>query len=270
MEHKALMQPKPILGATLAAVIASVGALAACGESPTGTRVAPTPGTLAAPVTTETPTQPIAAPQPVPASKGEPLTDHAALTLFAEAMSAVETAHVAGELDVRESAVAPGAAILQAFSGYGQMDADSRFAGIVQIVAEGTFPFESRWVDGVYYDRDPGTGKWGVVAPETGQRVLLGLFDSSLIGSAEDMLDPTVRREVLDGAPVLRVDGTVDRSDLLISRKVLWIGEDDYLLRRVRLEGSPPPDLVSGSQEGYFTLTADYSGYNQLVIVTAP
>ena len=109
-----------------------------------------------------------------------------------------------------------------------------------------------------------------MVALETGQRVLIGLFESSLVGSADDMRDPTVTREVLDGAPVLRVDGAVDRADLLVSRKVLWIGEDDYLLRRIRLEGSPPPELVNGSQEGYFTLTADYSGYNQLVIVTAP
>ena len=142
--------------------------------------------------------------------------------------------------------------------------------GWIQVAAAGTFPFESRWVGGVYYDKDTGTGRWGVVEPGAGQRVLIGLFDSSLIGSVEDMLDPAVTREALDGAPVLRVDGTVDRADLLISRKVLWIGEDDNLLRRVRLEGSPPPELVSGSQEGYFTLIADYSGYGQLVIVTAP
>ena len=109
-----------------------------------------------------------------------------------------------------------------------------------------------------------------MVALETGQRVLIGLFESSLVGSADDMRDPTVTREVLDGMPVLRVDGAVDRADLLVSRKVLWIGEDDHRLRRIRLEGSPPPELVNGSQEGYFTLTADYSGYNQLVIVTAP
>ena len=247
------MQPKPIVGAILVAAIAAAGALAACGDD-----------------LTETGGEPTAAPKPTPAPKGEPLTDHTALTLFAEAMSAVGTAHVTGELDVRESVVAPGAAILQTFSGYGQMDADSRFAGIVQVVAAGTFPFESRWVDGVYYDRDPATGKWGVVAPETGQRVLIALFESSLIGSADDMRDLTVTREVLDGVPVSRVAGTVDRADLLVSRKVLWIGEDDYLLRRIRLEGSPPPELVNGSQEGYFTLTADYSGYNQLVIVTAP
>ena len=265
------MQPKPIVGAILVAAIAAAGALAACGDSLTETGGEPTrTGAIAAPDTIQTPVQPTAAPQPTPASKGEPLTDHTALTLFAEAMSAVGTAHVTGELDVRESVVAPGALILQTFSGYGQMDADSRFAGIVQVVAAGTFPFESRWVDGAYYDRDPGTGKWGVVAPETGQRVLIGLFESSLVGSADDMRDPTVTREVLDGAPVLRVDGAVDRADLLVSRKVLWIGEDDYLLRRIRLEGSPPPELVNGSQEGYFTLTADYSGYNQLVIVTAP
>ena len=265
------MQPKPIVGAILVAAIAAAGALAACGDSLTETGGEPTrTADLSAPTTMQTPVQPTAAPQPTPASKGEPLTDHTALTLFAEAMSAVGTAHVTGELDVRESVVAPGALILQTFSGYGQMDADSRFAGIVQVVAAGTFPFESRWVDGAYYDRDPGTGKWGVVAPETGQRVLIGLFESSLVGSADDMRDPTVTREVLDGAPVLRVDGAVDRADLLVSRKVLWIGEDDYLLRRIRLEGSPPPELVNGSQEGYFTLTADYSGYNQLVIVTAP
>ena len=265
------MQPKPIVGAILVAAIAAAGALAACGDSLTETGGEPTrTADLSAPTTMQTPVQPTAAPQPTPASKGEPLTDHTALTLFAEAMSAVGTAHVTGELDVRESVVAPGALILQTFSGYGQMDADSRFAGIVQVVAAGTFPFESRWVDGAYYDRDPGTGKWGVVAPETGQRVLIGLFESSLVGSADDMRDPTVTREVLDGAPVLRVDGAVGRADLLVSRKVLWIGEDDYLLRRIRLEGSPPPELVNGSQEGYFTLTADYSGYNQLVIVTAP
>ena len=265
------MQPKPIVGAILVAAIAAAGALAACGDSLTDTGGEPTrTGALAAPVTIQTPVQPTASPHPTPTSKGELLTDHAALTLFAEAMSAVETAHVTGELVVKESVVAPGDAILQAFSGYGQMDADSRFAGIIQVVAAGTFPFESRWVGGVYYDKDPATGKWGVVAPETGQRVLIALFESSLIGSADDMRDLTVTREVLDGMPVSRVAGAVDRADLLVSRKVLWIGEDDYLLRRIRLEGSPPPELVNGSQEGYFTLTADYSGYNQLVIVTAP
>ena len=265
------MQPKQIVGAILVAAIAAAGALAACGDSLTDTGGEPTrTGALAAPVTIQTPVQPTASPHPTPTSKGELLTDHAALTLFAEAMSAVETAHVTGELVVKESVVAPGDAILQAFSGYGQMDADSRFAGIIQVVAAGTFPFESRWVGGVYYDKDPATGKWGVVAPETGQHVLIALFESSLIGSADDMRDLTVTREVLDGMPVSRVAGAVDRADLLVSRKVLWIGEDDYLLRRIRLEGSPPPELVNGSQEGYFTLTADYSGYNQLVIVTAP
>ena len=267
------MQPKPIVGAILVAAIAAAGALAACGDdlTETGTGGEPTrTGAIAAPDTMQTPVQPTAVPQSIPASKGEVLTDHTLLTLFAEAMSAVGTAQVTGELVVKESVVAPGAAILQTFSGYGQMDADSRFDGIIQVIAAGTFPFESRWVGGVYYDKDAGTGRWGVVEPEAGQRVLISLFESSLIGNADDMRDLTVKREVLDGAPVLRVDGTVDRADLLVTRKVLWIGEDDHRLRRVRLEGSPPPELVDGSQEGYFTLTADYSGYNQLVIVTAP
>ena len=123
------MQPKPIVGAILVAAIAAAGALAACGDDLTSTGGEPTrTGAIAAPVTMQTPVQPTAAPKPTPAPKGEPLTDHTALTLFAEAMSAVGTAHVTGELDVRESVVAPGALILQTFSGYGQMDADSRFA----------------------------------------------------------------------------------------------------------------------------------------------
>ena len=265
------MQSKHIAGTILVAVVAATGALAACGDSPTDGDAEPTStGTLASLEGMQTPAQPTAVPQSNRASKGEALGDDAALALFAEAMSAAETAFVAGELVVKESVVSPGPAILQTFSGYGQMDADSSFAGITQVAAAGTFPFESRWVDGVYYDKDVGTGRWGVVEPEVGQRVLISLFDSSLIGSTDDMIYPAVRREVLDGMPVLRVDGTVALPDLLVSRKVLWIGEDDNRLRRVRLEGSPPPELVDGSEEGYFTLTADYSGYNQLVIVTAP
>lgn len=125
------MRPKPIAGAILVAALAAAVALAACSDFPTETAGAPTPArAMAAPVTTHTPSQPIAASQPGPASKGEALTNHAALTLFAEAMSAAETAFVTGELVVKESVVAPGPAILQTFSAYGQMDADSRFAGI--------------------------------------------------------------------------------------------------------------------------------------------
>ena len=77
--------------------------------------------------------------------------------------------------------------------------------------------------------------------------------------------------DTLDGVPVLLVQGSVD-TDLPIDTVYLWIGEEDNLLRRARLEsiqsGSEfnlPPDVTL-----YISIEADYSQHGQEVTVERP
>ena len=227
------------------------------------------------PVTIEAPVQPgtATAPQPVPQSTAEPLTDHSSLFLFTEAMAAVESAHVEGELALKESADAETALLLQRFTGDGELNGDNQMAGTMDVNTggfAGSFPFETRRVGGIDYSKDPAAGQWAT-APPGNPSILNDLFDPAIIG-VSDLVDPVVTRETLDGGGVFRVEGAVD-SELPIARKVLWIGDEDHLLRQVYLEGAMPasafPGLASGD-EIHVSLTARYSQYNEPVNVTAP
>ena len=226
-------------------------------------------------VTIEAPVQPITAPTPQPAaeSAGEPLTDHTSLVQFAEAMAAVESAHVEGELTLKESADAKTGLLLQRFSGGGVLGGDNEITGTLEVNAggfAGSLPFETRRVDGVDYGKDPATGQW-VVTPPGDPSIINDLFDPSIIG-ASDLVDPVVTRETQDGAGVLRVEGSVE-SDPSITRKVLWMGDDDHLLRQIQLEAVLPasgfPGLSPGGGDIHMSLTARYSRYDEPVDVTA-
>ncbi len=203
---------------------------------------------------------------------GEPLTDDSVLIAYAEAMTSAGSAHIVGEINIKNSPDAENSLMRQSFEGEGVLGGDNRMAGTIEVNDSGfsaTIPFESRRVDGVEYELDPQSGQW--VELPTGEPVIFTtLFDFSIIGP-ENLVDPTVANETLDGVPVLLVQASVG-IDLPINRIYLWIGEEDHLLRRVRLEsvesGSQfdlPPDVSL-----YIAITADYSLHGQEVTVQRP
>ena len=228
-------------------------------------------------VTIEAPTQPIAAPTPHPTAESTPLTDHTSLSQFSEAMAAVESAHVEGEMVLKESADAEASLLLQRFTGDGVLDGDSQITGTIEfnfVGFAGEIGFEARRVGGVNYSQDPVTGQWDVSPPDD-PGMLTDLFDASFIG-ASDLVDPTITRETLDGIGVLRIEGSGGGDDLPMGRKVLWVGEDDYLLRQLSLEAVLPasdfPGMLppGGGDEIHMSLTARYSRYGEPVTVQAP
>ncbi len=224
------------------------------------------------------------APQPIPESTAEPISDHTSLFLSMEAMASAQTAHIEGEFAIKESRDAETGLVLQRFSGDGMFGGDNRLTGTIEINTPesiGVVPFEARRVDGVEYStNDPALG-WDITpgggstfSNIFGEGIFNNLFDPS-IGDPAEMVDPVVTRETLDGEAVFRVDAAVDNPDTPLVRRVLWIGEDDYRLRQFYLEGSQsasdfPGFAPSGSDQVHISLTARYSNYDEPVTITAP
>ena len=203
---------------------------------------------------------------------GKPLTDDSVLAAYAAAMTSAGSARVVGEVNIKNSPDAETSVMRQTFEGEGVLGGDNRTAGTIDINDSGfsaTIPFESRRVDGVEYELDPQTNQW-VENPTGEPGILTTLFDFSVIGP-ENLVEPTVASDTLDGVPVLLVQGSVE-TDLPIDTVYLWIGEEDNLLRRARLEsiqsGSDfnlPPDVTL-----YISIEADYSQHGQEVTVERP
>ena len=192
--------------------------------------------------------QPPSLPSNVPSSKpaqtiGEPLTDDSVLTAYAQAMTAAGSAHVVGEVTIKDSPDAENSLMRQTFEGDGVLGGDNRTAGMIDVNDSGvsfSVPFESRRVGGVEFEKDPQSGQW--VQNSTGEPgILTTLFDLTIIGP-ENLSDPTVSDQNLDGVPVLLLQASVE-TELPIDTVYLWIGQEDHLLRRARLES-----IQSGEQ----------------------
>ncbi len=221
----------------------------------------------------QAPSLPSNAPSTKPAQAiGEPLTDGSVLTAYAQAMTAAGSAHVVGEVTIKDSPDAGTSIMRQTFEGDGVLGGDNRTAGDIEINDSGfsaTIPFETRRIENVEYEKDPQSGQW-LQNPTGEPGILTTLFDFSVIGP-ENLSDPTVSNQALDGVPVLLIQAAVD-TDLPIDTVYLWIGEDDNLLRRVRLESVQtgaqfdlPPDVTL-----YIAITADYSNHGQPVTIERP
>ena len=221
--------------------------------------------------------QPTSQPSGAPASQprqriGEPLTDYTVLTAYTQAMLAAASAHVAGEVTIKNSPDAENSIMRQTFEGEGVLGGDNRTAGTIEINDSGfsaTVSFETRRVDGVEYEKDPQTGQW-VQNPSGEPGILTTLFDFTVIGP-DNLSEPTVSDQNLEGVPVLLVQASVD-TELPIDTVYLWIGEEDNQLRRARLESIQsgaefdlPPDVTL-----YIAITADYSNHGQQVTVERP
>ena len=203
---------------------------------------------------------------------GEPLTDYTILTAYTQAMLAVGSAHIVGEVNIKDRPDGENSIMRQTFEGAGVLGGDNRTADTIQIDDSGfsaTVPFESRRVDGTEYELDPQTNEW-VENPSGEPGILTTLFDFTVIGP-ENLLEPTVASDTLNDVPVLLIQAGVD-TDLPIDTVYLWIGQEDNLLRRARLEsvqsGSQfnlPPDVTL-----YISIEADYSQHGQQVTVERP
>ncbi len=203
---------------------------------------------------------------------GTPLTDDSVLIAYADAMTAAGSAHVVGQVTIKDRPDAEDSVMRQTFEGDGVLGGDNRTAGTIEINDSGfsaTVPFESRRVDGAEFELDPQTNQW-VENPTGEPGILTTLFDFTVIGP-ENLSELTVADDILDGVPVLLVQGSVE-TDLPIDTVYLWIGQEDNLLRRVRLEsvqaGSEfnlPPDVTL-----YIAIEADYSQHGQEVTVERP
>ena len=220
------------------------------------------------------PVQPSLRPGSQPSSPriGEPLADDGVLAAYAGAMREAGTAHVVGETTIKDSPDSDTAIMRQTFEGDGALDGDNRLAGNIEINDQGfaaTIPFETRRVDGVEYELDPQSGQW-IENPSGQPGILYTLFDFNVIGP-ENLVDPTVADDTVDGVPVLLVQAGLE-SDLPIDTVYLWIGEQDNLLRRARFESAQsgaqfnlPPDVTI-----YIAITANYSLHGQQVTVERP
>ena len=203
---------------------------------------------------------------------GEPLTDYTVLTAYTQAMLAAGSAHVVGEVTIKNSPDAENSIMRQTFEGEGVLNGNNTTSGTIDIDDSGfsaTIPFETRRVDGVEYEKDPQSGQWVEnLSGEPG--ILTTLFDFTVIGPV-NLVEPTVSSQTLDGVPVLLLQASVE-TELPIDTVYLWIGEEDHLLRRARLESIQsggqfelPPDVTL-----YIAITADYSLHGQEVTVERP
>ena len=221
----------------------------------------------------QTPSLPSNVPSTKPAQAiGEPLTDDSVLTAYVQAMTAAGSAHVAGEVTIKNSPDAETNIMRQTFEGDGVLGGDNQTAGTIEINDSGfsaTIPFETRRIEGVEYEKDPESGQW-IENPSGEPGILTTLFDFSVIGP-ENLSEPTVSNQTVEGVPVLLIQASVE-TELPIDTVYLWIGKDDNLLRRVRLESVQsgaqfdlPPDVTL-----YIAITADYSDHGQPVTVERP
>ena len=119
--------------------------------------------------------QPPSLPSNAPSSKpnqtiGEPLTDDSVLTAYAQAMTSAGSAHVVGEVTIKDSPDAENSLMRQTFEGDGVLGGDNRTAGMIDVNDSGvsfSVPFESRRVGGVEFEKDPSVGP---VGPELHRR----------------------------------------------------------------------------------------------------
>ena len=200
---------------------------------------------------------------------GTPLTDDSVLNAYADAMTAAGSAHVVGQVTIKDRPDAESSVMRQTFEGDGVLGGDNRTAGTIEINDSGfsaTIPFESRRVGGAEYELDPQTNQW-VENPTGEPGILTTLFDFSVIGP-ENLSEPTVANDTLEGVPVLLIQAGVE-TDLPVDTIYLWIGEEDNLLRRARIEAiqsggrfNLPPDVTL-----YIAIEADYSQHGQPVTV---
>ena len=119
------------------------------------------------------------------------------------------------------------------------------------------------------YEKDPQADQW-VENPSGQPGILTTLFDFSVIGP-DNLSEPTVSDQTLDGVAVRLIQAGVE-TDLPIDTVYLWIGQDDHLLRRVRLESTQSGSEFNLPQDVtlYVAITADYSQHGQPVTVERP
>ena len=187
-------------------------------------------------------------------------------------MTAAGSAHVVGQVTIKDRPDSEISVMRQTFEGDGVLGGDNRTAGTIEINDSGfsaTIPFESRRVGGTEYELDPQTNQW-VENPTGEPGILTTLFDFSVIGP-ENLSEPTVANDTLEGVPVLLIQAGVE-TDLPVDTIYLWIGEEDNLLRRARIEAiqsggrfNLPPDVTL-----YIAIEADYSQHGQPVTVERP
>ena len=130
-------------------------------------------------------------------------------------------------------------------------------------------------VDGAYYLKNPLSGKWETIEAKTNP---VAFFDPAkgvlgVIKGATD-LERTGSEEV-DAVASYRIAGKVKVSDLTAllgnppsDRLVpvqLWIGEEDYLLRRLRLTGP-----VAASEPEDAVRTVEVSNHDEAVTIEPP
>lgn len=225
----------------------------------------PTAVPLATPVVAPPPTAQPVAQEPAPADLMEKIN---------AAMLALDGVHLVAEVFIKKSREADSSLI------YVRLEGDRNGNGDTQIVAEmsvateaftGTFSFETREIAGTTYTNDPLSGTW---AEETGGE---SFADASFVDALSGRLsldNVTASEETLDGAALLRLQGTVieDSSTLTV---LLWADPEDLLIRRMEmhgpvsaseLEGLVSSDAESLFQSALYTLTR----HNESVLIEVP
>jgi hypothetical protein len=84
----------------------------------------------------------------------------------------------------------------------------------------------------------------------------------------------TVQRDILDGLEVLRITDTAP-DDPELDTLVLWVGTEDFLVRRLELADRSPVGDFAGlvpadAGQVYITVTLTFSGFGEPVVIERP
>ena len=84
----------------------------------------------------------------------------------------------------------------------------------------------------------------------------------------------TVQRDILDGLEVLRITDTAP-DDPELDTLVLWVGTEDFLVRRLELAARSPVGDFEGlvpadAGHVYSTATLIFSGFGEPVVIERP
>lgn len=135
----------------------------------------------------------------------------------------------------------------------------------------GSTSAENRIVDGKRYRRDPGTGEWTVSDVVDAPASLT--VDADVV-SQIDASTATVVEAELDGEAVFHVTGTIPDSDAGKAVEI-FAGVDDYLVRKMTLEGTAPSSNFGGllaisERPLPQTVEARYFEYGRPIVIHVP
>ena len=231
------------------------------------------PTAIATATATATPTP---APTEEPEPQAAPVDDPGAIIQrVAAAMEAAGSVHFEGTISVAAEERSETPLMSMQIEGENAANDDSSLLLTVALDLGGfaaTVTFETRQVEGVTYTRDSLTNQWQI---EDGDASALGGDIAGPEAIAEFSAEgATVERDVLDGLEVWRITDTAP-ADPELDRLVMWVGAQDFLVRRLEVEARAPVGELEGlvpasTGEVFIASELTFSAYGHPVVIERP